>query len=243
MKNQYEALTDIKKLEEKIVRLHRESVRLPEEIHTIDQAIQKRRDDFSVAKAAFDTEEKSLRRAELDLKEKEEFLRKAESKMMEVKNNEEYKAALKENESHKTEKAVIEERVLTLLTQFDAKKSTLKESENNLKNFESTLLEDKNRLEKERERIIQELEGLISSRNDNLKKLDAEIATQYQKISSRSEASAAIAFVDNGMCMNCSMKVRPQLYNEIIGFKAIHRCGNCGKLLVLKPKIELPTGN
>ena len=87
-KGQYQILTNLKRVDEKIVRLQTEAAKIPEEIAKFDEAMSLRRTEYQKSKDAHDSQEKALRKAEGDLKEKEDFLHKAEGKMMEVKTNE-----------------------------------------------------------------------------------------------------------------------------------------------------------
>jgi predicted nucleic acid-binding Zn-ribbon protein len=231
MKAQYLVLTDLKRTDEKIFRLKNELDQIPLDLKNLDEEIEKSLQVFQVVKGQHDDLEKSVRKAESDLKEKEDFLRKAESKMMEVKTNEEYQAALKENETHKTEKGSLEEKVLTLITELEGFKSKLKEAETAHKERTAEFTGQKNRLQEEGKSIQKSYEELLEKRKSIVSQLSSDIKSLYEKAYNTIKG-VVIAKVDKGMCCSCHVRVRPQLYNEVLGFKAFHRCPSCSRILI-----------
>lgn len=204
---------------------------IPVEIAAIDAEIAKSLEQYNQVKAQHDLIEKDLRKAESDLKEKEDFLRKAESKMMEVKTNEEYQAALRENEVHKTAKGALEEAVLNLISELEKFKSNLKEADSIHKEAAAKFNEAKKRLQEEGKSIQKSYEDLLEKRKTVLQTVSLELKTLYEKVAS-SVKGVAIVKAANSLCSGCHVKLRPQLFNEVLGMKSFHRCPSCGKILL-----------
>ena len=59
---------------------------------------------------------------------------------------------------------------------------------------------------------------------------------QFQRAVLAALIAMPIVAAENGLCMGCSMRIRPQLYNEVLGQKVIHPCPTCGRILVVVPK-------
>ncbi len=232
MKAVYLTLNDLKRTDEKIFRLRNELDQIPLELSELDGQIAKSLDTYHQVKTQFETLEKSVRKAESDLKEKEDFLRKAESKMMEVKTNEEYQAAQKENETHLQAKVQLEESVLSLMTQLDEFKIALKDSESQYKKKAEELNQAKTKLQEEGKSIQKSYEDLLQKRISFVSKLEPEIQGLYER-SRAAVKGVPIALVESGLCSGCHVKVRPQLFNEVLGFKAVHRCPNCSRILLV----------
>ena len=76
MKAQYRILGKLKKLDEKLYRIQTELERIPEEVKKLEAKLSLHREEFNLQKANFDNNEKLLRKAELDLREKEDFIKK-----------------------------------------------------------------------------------------------------------------------------------------------------------------------
>lgn len=229
-RTQYETLAELRRTDEKILRLKRGLEDIPKELAKLDAALALRRAGFDTAKTALDACEKKLRSLEQDLKERDTQIEKAASKMMEVKTNQEYQAALKENEGRKEEKTKVEEEVAKVSGEADASRKTMKEQEADYKAYENSLKADRVRLQEEAAKLQGLLDEQIQKRQVSAAKLDANIANVYSRVAS--SGTVAVAFVDNYVCQGCRTKVRPQLYNEILGFKAVHRCPSCGRLLI-----------
>lgn len=231
MKALYLLLNDLKRVDEKVQRLKNELEDIPREISQIEEEIGKSLAAFQSVKAQQEELTQKTRKAEQELKEKEDFLRKAESKMMEVKTNEEYQAAQKENETHRADKGRLEDQVLVLLSELEAFKSQVAAAEKLHLEREKELSEKKGILQEEGKSLQKAFEELLEKRKNEVAKLDPNAKTLYEKACA-SVKGVAIAKIDRGLCCSCNVKIRPQLYNEVLGFKAIHRCPNCNRLLV-----------
>lgn len=231
IKAQYAVLVELRRVEVKVAHLQAEAERIPQELATIDSAIGTRRETYLKQKEETDAAEKNLRKVEQDLRAKEDQLNKAESKMMEVKTNEEYQAAGKENQTQKDEKSKLEDQTLVLITQLEERRSKLKAAETEFKTYETTLSQDKDRLESERQKVLKLIEEQTIIRSAVVAKLDRHIADIYQRALKRIKG-VPIVFAENCTCTACNMRLRPQLFNEILGQKVLHTCPSCGKILI-----------
>ncbi len=108
LKSQYDVLAALKRIDDQLVRVLSDLAKLPQDKAAAAAALAAAKGAFDGAKTTFETTEKGARQAEMAVKEKDDFLKKAEAKLMEVKNNDEYRAALREMENHKKEKGTLE---------------------------------------------------------------------------------------------------------------------------------------
>jgi len=232
---QYQCLAELKEIDERAFLIERDSERIPEEIRVQDEALAARRNDLDTVKAQVTEGEKRLRAAERELKEKEDSLFKAEGKMMEVKTNQEYQAAIKENEAQKAAKALLEERVLVLINEMEEQKKALVGIETEFKTYETMILQQKKKLNDEHQALMKQLEVVLRQRKELTSKLDPSVATMYLK--GIALGRTAVAATEHGRCLSCNMQVRAQIYNEILGHKAIHRCPSCGRILIVPARV------
>ncbi len=231
MKAQFRILGKLKRLDEKLYRLQTELERIPEEVKKLDQKLARHKEDFNLQKANFEANEKLLRKAELDLKEKEDFIRKAEGKMMECKTNEEYQAAQKEIEGFKSEKSKLEEVVLTAMNGMDGLKNNLKAAETKFKEEESVVNKEKKEFEEAKNKLLRSYEEQASHKDGLVTQLSPDAASLYRRVFGITKG-IAICLAENSSCLGCNMKIRPQLFNEVLGAKVIHRCPSCGRILI-----------
>jgi len=231
MKAQFRILGKLKRLDEKLYRLKTEIERIPEEVKKLEAKLSGHKDDYNLRKANFDNNEKLLRKAELDLKEKEDFIRKAEGKLMECKTNEEYQAAQKEIDGFKAEKDKLEEAVLTSMNGMEGHRSQLKTAEEKFKNEEAVVNSEKKEYEEARLKLVRSFEEQGAQKEGVISQLSPDAATLYRKVFGITNG-IAICLAENSSCLGCNMKIRPQLFNEVLGEKAIHRCPSCGRILI-----------
>ncbi len=231
MKTQYRVLGKLKRLDEKLYRLQTELERIPEEIKKLEAKLVQHKEEFGLHKNNFETTEKTLRKAELDLKEKEDFIQKSEGKMMECKTNEEYQAAQKEIEGFKTEKNKLEEIALTMMNGIEGHRTLLKNAEAMFKEQESFTNKEKKEYEEASQKLLKSYEEQGQQKEGIVSQLSPETSSLYRKVFALTKG-IAICLTENSGCLGCNMKIRPQLFNEILGGKAIHRCPSCGRILI-----------
>ena len=232
IKAHYQVLNELRRLDDQVYRIRRDAEKIPQEIDKLNTTLNQKKEENQSKRVTLDAVEKQLRAREIELKEREDKLKKAEEKMMEVKTNEEYQAAQKENDGQRAEKSKLEEEIITLLNQAEEQRKVFKQFDTEFKTFEAAITQDLKRLEQERSKLVQDLEKETSKRSHITPQLPTDISSIYLKLADRM-AGGSISVVENGLCLGCNMKVRPQLYNEILGLKAVHRCSNCGRILTL----------
>lgn len=231
MKVQYKVLGKLKRLDEKLYRIQVELEKIPEEVKKLEAKLSDHKNELNLHKANFDSNEKALRKAELDLREKEDFIKKAESKMMECKTNEEYQAAQKEIDGFKIEKSKLEEVVLSSMNGIEGHRNNLKTAEGKFKEQEAVVNKEKKEYEEARQKLLRSYEEQGQQKESIVGQLSPDVASVYRKAFAATKG-IAICLADNSSCMGCNMRVRPQLFNEILGAKAIHRCPSCGRILI-----------
>ena len=232
IKAQTQVLFELKKIEEKVGRLQLELDRFPAESNRLTSSLNGKKEELDSNRSYVENAEKTLRKSEQDLRELEDKLRKAEDKMREVKTNEEFQAAIKENDTQKREKATLEELVLKLMNELESKRKTLREQDKTYQAFAETVKIELEKIETERQGVARQLEEHLAVRHEKSSSLSGEVATLFKRVTTRTRG-AAVVTAENGLCMGCNMKIRPQIYNEVLGYKAIHPCPNCGRIILI----------
>jgi uncharacterized protein len=229
--SQYRCLAELKEIEETAFLVERDFGGLPTEVSQLDSAVATKRADLDNAKARSMEAEKKLRATERELKDKEDALFKAEGKMMEVKTNVEYQAATKENLTQKKNKTELEDKILALITELEEQKKALGLVETEFKTYESGMAEKRAVLKVEETKLAEQLRVLVEKRQRLLSTLEPATISNYQKLLTAKKVP--VAFAESGKCGSCHMMVRAQIYNEILGQKAVHRCASCTRLLIV----------
>ena len=231
VQTQMAMLWSLKKVAEKIIRIKADVEKIPSEIEGLKATLKSSMASYESEKAKIASLEKTVREAEGNSKVESESIAKAEAKISGVTNNTELNAATKESEDHKKQKAKTEELVAKVTSDLDAKKVSLATFHSGIEASQAKTQEECTELEATLGKLRDELTELEAEQAAGLKTLTSPISAIYNRIS-RSKGTP-IAEISGGFCGSCHVRVRPQLYNELLGFKQLHQCSNCGKLLIV----------
>ncbi len=177
-------------------------------------------------------DELKAKRAECEAKIKRlsEGMTKTKERLLEVKNNKEYQAMLKENETAEKTRGDIETEVIALMDEMD-KLSVL------VKNDEETLKQATIKHEAEKKIIEDDLNAvdadalILTEKRMGLQKLIPEdLLARYEKVKKRNNGVGVIS-VWKAVCNGCHMNIPPQLYNELQRSSELLSCPNCNRIM------------
>ncbi len=242
-KTQLQRLLRIQELALEIQAARSVVTRTPARIEEIESRFRERNAEYVVVRDRLEEVEKDQRDRQGELSLLEETLKKYMDNLMQVKNQREYAAMLKEIDTVKARIAVHEDAVLKdmeelekLKTDLDARSAHIAEERDRVQTerahveADATAARDQiERCETERSRI--ELE-LPTDLVDNVRRVE------------EARQGIFLAKVDKEMCQACFVRVRPQVYQEIKQSLRIHSGSNCRRYLYheasLRPPAEPP---
>ncbi len=184
-----------------------------------------------------DLERKKLEKLEQDRMREERILQqeiqrieKYEERMLSVKTNKEYQAALKEIALAKESNIEREDNILNILEELDALRKALgaqeKDCEKTCREFEKESNESEEKLEKFERQLAQE----TRSREKLFSEIDAEVLRMYNNIR-KGRHGIAVVRIKNGFCQGCNMGMPPQLANEVQKGIDMVFCPSCNRIL------------
>ncbi|NUN69734.1 MAG: hypothetical protein HUU02_08495 [Bacteroidetes bacterium] len=203
---------------------------LPEAVRTLKEEIAEL-DGKAAAKQQYIDEFVATRnKADNDIKDFEEKLKRYKEQQYQVRNNKEYDAITKEIE-------FAEESVRTLTRQFEDFENQMSVAKNELEEFNGRLSE-LNEVLKEKAAelsvVSKETEDEELKYNHEREKivarLDKEILARYAKI--RSGRGKAVSTIRKNSCSGCGNRVPPQHIMEIRRNDRIYLCQHCGRIIV-----------
>jgi predicted nucleic acid-binding Zn-ribbon protein len=183
-------------------------------------------------RARVETTRKDLRARERDLDDVGAKRTKSESRLYEVKTNEEYSAVLREIEEIKRTKAKIEEDILGLMEAQERLAAEVREAESRLHAREEQARRDEGVIREKLAVVQKELEGVRAERGILAKALPIGLLGNYERIL-KARAGLAIAAVSSPafICGGCRMSVRPQAIQELRAATQLMVCESCGRYL------------
>jgi len=225
-----ERLVELQRLDSEIAEVEAAAAAIPGVIRRIEEQLMKAKAALDAVTAETDRMMKLRRQQERELEEVTDQLKKRQSRLFEIKTNQEYSAVLKEIEGLKHKVSVLEEAILVLLDQIEVELKARAEEEQRVRSSEAEALRDTQRKEAELRQLRGRLSELQGARKSRSKNVESSLLQQYLRLL-KSRAGLAVAPVRDGSCEGCHVALTPQLYNEVRRNEEILTCERCGRIL------------
>lgn len=203
---------------------------LPETVRNLKKEISELTEKVNKKQHFIDDFVATRNKADNDIKDFEEKLKKYKEQQYQVRNNKEYDAITKEID-------FAEESVKTLSKQFEdfenqmsVAKSELEEYQSHLNELNETLKERSEELDIVSKETEDEELKYKHEREKILVRLSKDILSRYEKI--RSGRGKAVSTIRKQSCGGCGNRVPPQHIMEIRRNDKIYLCQHCGRIIV-----------
>ncbi len=231
MKETFQQLRTLQKLDTELKTLRDRLTEVPRAIETLKQSARKVETDLAATRDSIVEHKKQYKLAELDLKSAEEKISTYSVQLYSAKTNEQYKAFLKEIETQKKLKSGIEDRMILLMEEAEALERKRQSTEKENTQLETDTTRKVGTLEAEQ----RELEGAVAEREQHRESLVQSLPSQplrlYERIS-KSKVGQAIVSTRKDRCNGCMNPVPPQRLLEIERQDHIYTCEACGRILM-----------
>jgi predicted nucleic acid-binding Zn-ribbon protein len=211
---------------------------LTEEIRKREEEIALKRQEVAHLKAEW-TEREKLRREKDTLLQDEG--RKATDKRMRmnlIKNIRELQALQHEVDQIKQQNFLLEEDLIAVMEDLDARGAVLHEREEELKTLEQAWGEQKAGLEAQVAELDKAVAATAGGRQEIAARLSADLIGRYEMLFQKRGGTAVVPLA-HGICQGCYMNIPPQLANDIRRNERLNVCPSCNRILYYKP--EEPT--
>ena len=235
MKKQIDILYKIQKIDAVIKTSEELKKRSAEEMQTAEASYRKAEFQHQGVQDHVASFEKQRRDRERDLVEAQSQKKKVEERLMLIKTNKEYQAALHEIE---TIKALIKSKEDLILESMDGMEGALaeqKKSEAELGRARGVFEEKKHQIEFELKAYLDDVDKQRHERDEltgQMEQLAPDIYKEYQR-QMKAKHGQAVAVVSYEQCMGCSMKIPAQIYNDVMLGEKIIFCPNCNRILLV----------
>jgi predicted nucleic acid-binding Zn-ribbon protein len=203
---------------------------LPEIVKDLEEKIAALAEKAAVKQKYIDEFVSSRNKADNDIKDFEEKLKKYKEQQYQVRNNKEYDAITKEID-------FAQESVKTLSKQFEdfenkmsIAKSELEEYTTTLAEYSENLSENKKELAEVSKETAEEELKYNHEREKIVARLNKDVLSRYEKI--RSGRGKAVSIIRKNSCSGCGNRIPPQHIMEIRRDDKIYLCQHCGRIVV-----------
>jgi len=226
-------LVELQRLDSEIAEIEAAVAGIPAQIGAKEEQLRRATAALDEAKAEMEKMQKLRRQKERELEEVNRELKKRQSRLYEVKTNQEYSAVLKEIEGLKQKVSMLEEEILLLLDEIEGGVKAVAHEEEKLRVKQAEFLRDKQKSEAELRELQGRLSTLRAARKGQSKGVEASLMQQYLRLL-KSRVGLAVAPASGGSCEGCHVALTPQLYNEVRRNEEILTCERCGRILYWK---------
>ena len=227
-------LISLQQTDQEILHLQTRTDEAPSKIGKLDQDLAESSQQLEIAREIHQQHLRQARQLERELNGLRDKLARFKTQLMEVKNNQQYKAVLLEIDAAKGQINSAEDEILDEMLAAE-------ESEKKASEVETAVENTRREVEEKRRDLKQfiataETTGrmLLEKRCRVVATLEPELDALYQRIA-KARNGQALAEARDQSCQVCHIRLRPQLFNEIKASQRIITCENCNRILYYAP--------
>lgn len=229
-------LVALQETELKIVNIEKQISEIPnqvaacrQEMVRLDQAHQSRVTHFQEL-----AKRRRMLEGEVDLMRAR--LSKLKDQLNAVKTNKEYTAMLHEIQMAETQVRREEDKVLEIMEEMEALETELKKDETGLKAHTQELERSIRTCEASAPDLEAALSRLRGEKSATESLVEAGLLDRYRRLADLRKG-VALAEARNELCSSCHVRIRPQVYADLLKAEGIHTCDSCSRILYLRESI------
>jgi predicted nucleic acid-binding Zn-ribbon protein len=223
-------LIALQDLELKIASLQNLTSDIPSKIENLENELERIQSAYQerVEHAKELSNQRRALEGEVDLLQSK--LSRLKEQLMAVKTNKEYTAMLHEIQAAEDRIRSEEDKILEFMEETEGKENELKMAEREMLKQSAEL---KERIRKTQESApAMELELLKLSEEKVVleSQIEAELLSRYRRIA-EARKGVGLAEAKDELCSACHVRIRPQMYAELLRTETIHVCDSCSRIL------------
>ena len=153
-----------------------------------------------------------------------------------VKTNKEYTAILHEIQMAEEQIRGEEDKILDIMEENESLEKALKAAEKGLKALCDTLQQDIRNQEKSVPELDAEIAKMHQTRQGVEAGIERELLGTYRKIAG-ARKGIALAEAREELCTACHIRIRPQVYADLLQTENIFTCDSCSRILFLRESL------
>jgi predicted nucleic acid-binding Zn-ribbon protein len=237
LREQIEILASLQSVDREIKEKNSAKQALVEEIRKRQEELTLKRSEVTQLRSEWKERDKLRQEKEHLLQDEGRKAMEKRMRMNRIKNIRELQALQHEVDQIKQANTQIEEELIGILEDLEARTAVLRERDEELGGLEKAWGEQKAGLESQVAALDKEMAQTSAGRQTIAAQLNGDLIQRYEMIFSRRGGMAVVA-VSDGICQGCYMNIPPQLSNEIRKSERLHLCPSCHRILYYKPPVS-----
>jgi uncharacterized protein len=223
-------LIALQDLELKIASLQKQASEIPSKVQSYESELQRLKSEFQ-ARGTHMKELVSHRRSlEGQVDASRAKLSRLKDQLMAVKTNKEYTAMLHEIQMAEEQIRAEEDKILEIMEEMETKENNLKGAEQELLKRTSELQENIRKTNESSPQVESELAKLCEEKILKESQVGMELLSRYRRIAD-ARKGIALAEAKDELCSVCHVRIRPQMYADLIRTETIQACDSCSRIL------------
>jgi predicted nucleic acid-binding Zn-ribbon protein len=237
LREQIEILALLQNVDREIKEKNSAKQALMEEIRKREEELKLKRSEMAQLRAEWKEKDKLRQEKEHLLQDEGRKATDKRMRMNRIKNIRELQALQHEVDQIKQANALLEEELIGVLEDLEARTSILREKDEELGGLDKAWGEQKAGMESQVAQLEKEVAETSVGRQSIAAQLKGDLIQRYEMIFSRRGGMAVVAIAD-GICQGCFMNIPHQLSNEIRKSERLHLCPSCHRILYYKPTVS-----
>jgi predicted nucleic acid-binding Zn-ribbon protein len=230
-------LIALQDLELKITSLQKQVSDIPATIQSIEDELHriKEEHDARVTRAKELANRRRTLEGEVDLSRSK--LSRLRDQLMAVKTNKEYTAMLHEIQIVENQIHGEEDKILEIMEEIEAKERELKGEEQEMHKKVAELQRSIHTTKESAPQMEADLEKLRQGKAQTESQIGAELLSRYRRIAD-ARKGVALAEAKDELCSACHVRIRPQMYANLLRTDNIHSCDSCSRILFMRESAQ-----
>jgi predicted nucleic acid-binding Zn-ribbon protein len=229
-----EHLIHLQELDLAAERYRRREIDIPALQSALDARLAARTAAVDAVKARIAESQTARREVDRDLAAVQSRLSKFKNQLMEVKTNKEYQAMQKEMSVAEQEISDFETRMLERMEEADVLAIELKTAQAALAAEQADITRERQALEQERGTVADDLRKVGEDRAGTAALVSAQALALFERVA-QGRRGVAMAEARDGLCTVCHVRLRPQVFNDVLRNDRLIQCESCQRILYFVP--------
>lgn len=160
-------------------------------------------------------------------------LSRLKDQLMAVKTNKEYTAMLHEIQMAEEQIRQEEDKILEIMEEMEGKEKDLNSAEQEMKKNSAELQEGIRKATESAPLLESDLEKLRQEKVSMESQIGVDMLSRYRRIA-EARKGIALAEARDELCSACHVRIRPQMYAELLRTENIHVCDSCSRILYMR---------
>jgi predicted nucleic acid-binding Zn-ribbon protein len=237
MNPELERVILLQRAENELRHVQTELAQIPVQKAALEAQLAAERTRLDAVREGLSGSQKARRQHESSLQDLEGKRSKYKTQLMDVKTNKEYTAMLHEIEGVERDIRGIEDQILVEMEKAEGLAIEVKREEAAFKDVEQRHKAAVKQLDDKTQALGARVETLKGERAKVAATVDAEVLDRFERIAKK--RGVAVAEAKDGLCQECHLKLRLQMYAELKRNEEIVECPQCNRILYYEAPVPV----